>query len=221
MKILYLLVVSFSLTLIGCSSTYKVSDFASRDKFYEDFNNFARSKSVKITLNNDSSFNAERGAYILNDSLMFISIVQKEEKIDRNEIKDIKYSGTDITNLTAAILLKNGNSVIVRNINPLSDSSVIAVVSESNNGYLPVIKIKKISCQNKLLGALLGFVYGIPAGYIAGNSLYFFFSSPPGRGGAGSNVGTDLFLCGLFSAPIISIIIGSINGYTYTYLFSQ
>ena len=69
MKIFYLITAVFLLSLIGCSSTYKVSDFSSKDKFYEDFNNLARNKSVKVTLLNDSSFSINSGAAIQNDSL--------------------------------------------------------------------------------------------------------------------------------------------------------
>ena len=37
MKIIYIISSIFFLILTGCYSTYKVSDFSSRDKFYEDF----------------------------------------------------------------------------------------------------------------------------------------------------------------------------------------
>ena len=97
------------LALIGCSSIYKVSDFSSKNKFYEDFNSFAKNKSIKIIMTNDSSFITSEGPYILNDSLIFTTITQKEETIDKNEIKDIKYSGNDMSNLSGRIILKNGD----------------------------------------------------------------------------------------------------------------
>ena len=71
MKIFYLIATIFLLTLTGCSSTYKVSDFSSKDKFYEDFNNFTNKKTLKVTLNNDSSFIINKGAMISNDSLTY------------------------------------------------------------------------------------------------------------------------------------------------------
>jgi hypothetical protein len=64
MKIFYLYISVFSLFLIGCSSTYKVSDFSSRYKFYDNFNESANDKTLKVILRNDSSFTAESGAQI-------------------------------------------------------------------------------------------------------------------------------------------------------------
>ena len=55
MRILILIPI-FMIFLIGCSSTYKISDFSSPEKFYKDFNKSADGKILKITLHDDSSF---------------------------------------------------------------------------------------------------------------------------------------------------------------------
>jgi hypothetical protein len=164
MKIYYLIFAVVSLLFIGCSSTYTIKSFSSKEKFYEDFNKSASGKTLTVVLTNDSTFVIGRGARVSNDSLF-----------------------TNIDNPISTMPLKN---------------------------------IKRISYKNSALGGLYGFLYGIPAGWIAGGSLYAFFAPPTGRGGAGSQAGSNLFLTGLFSAPIISTIIGLIHGYIYTYQFS-
>lgn len=40
----------------GCSATYHVSDFPSKEKFCEDINNFAKNEYSSIILRNDSLF---------------------------------------------------------------------------------------------------------------------------------------------------------------------
>ena len=73
MKIIYLISSISLLILTGCYSTYQVSDFSSRVKFYEDFNKSVIEKDVKVTLSNDSSFFMSNDAAIENDSLYFTS----------------------------------------------------------------------------------------------------------------------------------------------------
>jgi hypothetical protein len=223
MKLSCLLIASLTLIFTGCSSIYKVSNFPSRDKFYKDFNKSANDKTLRVTLTNDSSFITENGAQISNDSIIFITKVRKEEKISRNDIMDIKYTGTDMENLLAVIYLKNGYSTTVKISGMLPDSSISVIVLENKNEFLPVNMIKKISYKNNLLGGVLGFVYGVPLGFISGITLYGLTSpptGPPGSGGPNDHAADNLLELSFFSVPVISAIIGSIHGYTYTYIFN-
>ena len=110
MKILYLLSISIFLLFIGCSSTYRVSDFSSTYSFYNDFNNFAKNKMVKVTLTNDSSFTINNYVKIENDSLYSIeeTNITLNKKIDTSDQKEIDYNkfGT-----YAVILLKDGKNI--------------------------------------------------------------------------------------------------------------
>ena len=92
MKKFYLIIAVFALFFIGCSSTYRISDFPSKDKFYGDFNKFADNKNMKVTLTNDSSFTAEGKTEISGDTLIITMNVQKEEKINIDVKKDIYLS---------------------------------------------------------------------------------------------------------------------------------
>jgi hypothetical protein len=166
MKSIKLISVVIPILFIGCSSTYRISQFSSKDKFFEDFNKSANDKSLKITMNDDSSFTANRGAKISNDSLTFFSIVRKEVKINKADIKDIKYFGTDMNHLSATIFLNNGDTATAKNINLGTDSSINAVLYVSENGSLPVLKIKQVSYVNHSMGAFMGFLTGIPAGLL-------------------------------------------------------
>ncbi|MGA7719569.1 MAG: hypothetical protein WCA84_00200, partial [Ignavibacteriaceae bacterium] len=108
MKKFNLLILILSLFVIGCSSTYKVSDFTSRDKFYNDFNKFVRDKSVKVTLVNDSSFYVENVAQIKNDTIYSFGqeIITRNKKIPSSDTVEINY--TDSNAMSAEILLKDG-----------------------------------------------------------------------------------------------------------------
>ena len=79
----------FVLVAAGCSSTYRVSNFSSKEKFYNAFNKFASNKEIVITLNNDSTFIAEGNTRVLNDTLVFSS-TNKITHLQRLPVKDIK-----------------------------------------------------------------------------------------------------------------------------------
>ncbi|MDR3626567.1 MAG: hypothetical protein P4L45_07025, partial [Ignavibacteriaceae bacterium] len=70
MKIPFMIISLVPLFFIGCSSTYTINDFPTKDKFYGDFNNFAGNKSLNVTLTNDSSFVPEGKIKISDDSLI-------------------------------------------------------------------------------------------------------------------------------------------------------
>jgi len=69
LKYFYLSIPIILLFLIGCSSTYKVIDYSSYEKFYEDFNNSVKDTKLSVTLTNDSSLVFPEGAEIKNDSI--------------------------------------------------------------------------------------------------------------------------------------------------------
>jgi len=161
MKILYLISISIFLLFIGCSSTYRVSDFSSMYNFYDDFNNFAKNKTVKVTLTNDSSFNINDSAKIENDSLYSIeeNNITLNKKIDTSEQKEIDYNkfGT-----YAVILLKDGNTYQAHDIEVRHDSIYFSYEKKISiiNNISPLNKIKNISYKNHWLGIPFGFLYG-------------------------------------------------------------
>ena len=204
---------AFSLFLFGCSATYRIGDFSSKDKFYEDFNKSASSKSLNIILNNDNTFSAGSGAMILNDSLFFLVQSQRDEKIKRDKIKDIQYTGSDMSNLYAIIELKNGNKATAKNVNILSDSSINATVYYHIKKQISIDGIKSINYKNHWLGltkgAIIGTVGGFATGFIVASSAQLTSDGPVVAG---------------FVMTALGLIVGSIIGWNggviHTYEFT-
>ncbi len=219
MKSNYLISVVISILFISCSSTYTLSDFTSKDKFYEDFNKSAGGKILRITTVNDSSFTANQGANVSNDSLTFFTIVRKEVKLSKTDIKDIKYYGTDMSDLSATILLNNGDTATAKKINLGTDSSISAVLFFSKNGILPVLKLKEVSYINHPMGIFMGFLIGIPAGLFTDIIIRpaFFEDS---KGNPVSNTSDKILNSVSILYPVIGGIIMGEKGFIYTYKFN-
>ncbi len=214
MKIFYLLVSVSLLFFIGCYSTYDVFDFSSKEEFYSDFNKCVDEKQVEITLRNDSTFTAENGSVILNDTLTYFWFEPKNEKIYPDEISAIKYTGSDMGHLSAAILLKSGDSAFVKNVSIFSDSSVYADVYEKISRHIPISEINNACYKNHWLGVPFGVLPGAILGFIAGVAAYSI--NPETNTWGGNNVY-------LYCFPPLGLIAGSVwgwlIGWTYTYEF--
>ena len=215
MRIIYLISSIFLLTLTGCSTTYKVTDFSSRDKFYGDFNNFARNKNVKVTLSNDSSFSLTNSAEIANDTLYYLGkeINSGNKRIAVSDIKELNYTSNDYK--SASILLKNGESYRAKEIKMGKDSLEFAFTNEviTQNKVTSINNIQKISYKNHSIGSIsnlgLGFCLGI-----AGGSLVQIMGA-----GFAIPIGTPVII-GATLGIILGPITGALIGYKYTYQFS-
>jgi hypothetical protein len=216
MKIFYLLIPVFSLLLIGCSSTYKVTDFPSKAKFYADFNKSASNKTLKIKLSSDSSYTYS-GAEIVNDTLYCIN--NENEIINKiillSDIKEIKYSGSNFTK--GSILLKDGESFEADEININNDTVSFSYINSINilNCSISINRVKEISYKNHWMGIpgglIPGFICGLGGGFLIGDTI------PTDR------AHLDKYLAIVYG-PILGVIIGSVwgwlNGRIYTYKFN-
>ena len=169
MKIIYLISSISLLIFTGCYSTYQVSDFSSRVKFYEDFNKSVNDKTVKVTFTNDSSFFMSNGAAIENDSLYF----PKEEiksgikKIALTDIKGINYTNQSRT--TALIILNNDKRYRAEQILINRDSIEFSYTKVITLQYVTSLNnVRNISYKNRWLGVIPGFIGGSISGFIAG-----------------------------------------------------
>lgn len=207
----------FALLLIGCSSTYTIKDFSSKEKFYEDFNNSAKDKTVKVTLTNDSSFTTLNGASISNDSLIFISQIKKEKIIiEPGEITNIKYYGIDMSNLSALILLKNGEEIKAENVSLISDSSINATVKKTIYEFIPLKNVREVSYKNHWLGVPIRLFNGTVGGFVIGLISSHVFVNQNEQSDAAIYVGWGITAIGLVAGGIW----GWIEGYNYTYQFN-
>jgi hypothetical protein len=217
MKILLLITAVVTLLLTGCSSTYKVSEFLSKDKFYENFNKSASDGTAEITLGNDSVLVAERGAQILNDSLTFTERILKEEnKLSMGEVKRIEY--IDYANHSGNIILNNDNKLSGEKIKVLSDSTVQFFSYRKIDKQIPIKNIKEVSYKNHLHSTTLGFIGGVILGVTVDLLVVGLIKNH--NQGEAETVNHDI-LDIFIGTTIAGGIVGYLTGYTYIYQFNK
>jgi len=172
MKNSYLAIPFLFIFFVGCASTFRVSDFSSKEKFYDEFNSSFKRKEVKFTLLNDSSFTASDGAEIINDTLIsYTNLEEKRKKIFAlPEIAEVNFFGSD--NQFVMILPKNGDEMRAESveigrdtINFVEIKNVIAATST------PIDKVKTASYKNRWRRVPLGAIAGIATGGILSLSI--------------------------------------------------
>ncbi len=218
MRNIFLLLFGLVIFLVGCSSTYTLKDFPSKQKFYEEYNNFAENKKVKITLLYNKSFYTNNKTEIINDTLYIKNKIQIKNNytIPTSNIEKIDYLDTGYKE--ANILLINGQELRAENISFLKDSINLNEIKTLTVKKLlmPLDKIKNISYKNHWLGVPLrlitGTILGFAAGWITANII------------GDNNLTTDEALYLIYSPTVIGTIAGAIwgwiDGYTYTYQFN-
>ena len=197
MKNIYGLFFLLALLLMGCSSTYTIKDFPSKERFYEDFNKFAQNKDVEITLINDSSFTINDGT-VLEDDTLFSLEGKDKRSFALSAISEIRYKNNDYS--SASVLFKNGDKLRGENIITDHDSIYFVTMKTSiakNNvapihiavapihiaqdtlftptNVFPIETVKSVSYKTYLrsvpLGILSGAIAGLIIAVIAGNNL--------------------------------------------------
>jgi hypothetical protein len=176
----YTIFLLLCLFIMGCSSSYTIKDFSTKDKYYEDFNNSVKNKDMNITLINNSSFTLNDGAVLENDTLF--SFAKLEEKNIRifalSDITEIRYTNNDSS--SASILFKNGEMLRGKNIRTNRDSIYFTVkTSTAKNNIAPIHieidKVKTVTYKTRLgsslIGILSGAIAGIIVAVIAGSTL--------------------------------------------------
>ena len=214
MKLIYIIIVIVAISFLGCSSTYTIGDFTSKQKFYEDYNKFARDKNVKIMLDSDSAFYSNNITKIDNDTLYVLNsvTVKREFTISSNEIKKIHYMNADYK--TANILLENGERIKAENITAFSDSMKFLGAKEQfvKSILSPIDKVKAISYKDKASGIVRGVIPGFLTGATIGFLNQIIVS---GIATAGTPV-----IVGSVSGIIAGSLIGWLIGHKYIYQFN-
>jgi hypothetical protein len=214
------------LFFIGCSSTYRVSDFTSKDEFIKDFNSSAKDKLLKVFLNHssligDSIFMSEKGAYISNDSLVCTwESLMEEYTLRKEEVKEIIYSVHDRSN---TIFLNNGNSLRAKEIQK-SDSLIYLFNFNKISSHIPLSGIKEISFKNHWFGILDGFLIGLAVSLVS-DALLIYIIPNDLNGSVPTNIVAIVTLPSALTGITIFIsaiggIWGGISGYSYTYQFN-
>ncbi|MFZ0456135.1 MAG: hypothetical protein WAM24_20470, partial [Ignavibacteriaceae bacterium] len=122
MKLFYFLVPIIFLFIIGCSSTYRVTNYPSIEKFTEDVNSSMKNRDVNV-ITVDSSFISSAGSEIKDNLLQTFSYI-KEEKISLKDVKRIKYFGKAYEEPSSYVWLESGKELIAENIQKLPNSII-------------------------------------------------------------------------------------------------
>ena len=216
-KINYILL-AISLISFSCTTTYRISDFSSKENFYEEFNKAAKEKNVSITLNNGSVLASNDKTFIKNDSMHFT--IKKSlgvKRISLAEIKKIQYYNSMV--LSGNITLKNGSSFFGNDIKILSDSSIETKAYKDIKKDVPIAEIRSVSYKNHWLGAALGFLEGIGVGF--GTAAFIYLVTSIGNINQGRlNEDANIALLTFITGSLVGGTIGAFNGHTYIYQFN-
>jgi uncharacterized protein YcfL len=206
MKNIYGLFFLLALLLIGCSSTYTIKDFPSKERFYEDFNNSVKNKDVSITLMGDSSFSINDGI-ILEDDTLFSLEGKDKRSFPLSDITEIKYANNDYS--SASISFKNGDILRGKDIRTDSDSIYFTIkTSTAKNNIAPIHiaidKVKTITYKTRSEALAVGAGLGVVAGVTIASIAFATFKSKDN-----SNVQV---IFSMFVVPA-AVIAGAITGW--------
>lgn len=197
------------ITLTGCTTTYKLSESRSPEKFYENCESSIESRSVKVNLENDSSIITGEENKIISDTLFSFKEenVGKDYKIPTKELKDISFITNDYK--TADITLKNGEKLKAENLSLANDTANFWGIKTllMKNMISPLLEINSIGYKNNLKGVLPGILVGAFSGGILGATGWIYHPMDGGN--------TEMFAQGeaTFAGVFTGIILGAIVGY--------
>jgi hypothetical protein len=164
MRLFYSFIFMFFLFFIGCSRTYRVTKYFSKEQLYENFNNSAQNKNLKVVLNNDSSFLATNSAIVFNDSLILNTNSEGSNKtFPLLRVKQVSYK-----NHWKGIV----PGLLIGTIVGGAFGSTGWVLKPKSGGNPP---LKFDQGQGIFIGALLGAVVGSVVGYIFGYNFNYEF----------------------------------------------
>lgn len=212
---------------MGCSSTYTLRDFSSRQNFYNDFNKSIKNRELNIKLHNNNTVVGYDGVLLSNDTLVIVTESHEVHKnIKSSEIKNIQFYGVDFSKPSAKIFLKDGEEYDGMDVRINYDSTVEFSVVVKINSYLPLIKIKEVTYKKNVLGIPFGFLVGVVGGALVGRvGLIPVYESDRNAGllGTKNNKSIDYVSAVIYGSGIgmlVGSVVGLTIGYNYTYQFN-
>lgn len=166
MKLFYLATVVVSLFIIGCSHTYEVTKYFSKEELYKEFNESARDKDeLKITFTNDSSISVYNGGVIRNDTIFLndTSLSKYNSQIPISQIKQISYNN----HLKGAI-----PGLLIGTVAGGAFGATGWVFRPEGGGNNPTFD----QSTGTIYGLIFGFFSGAMVGIVLGFNYYFLFN---------------------------------------------
>ncbi len=218
---LFVLISIIIITFAGCSTTYKLSESRSPEKFYENCESSIESRSVKVNLENDSSIITGDKNKIISDTLFSFKEINvgKDYKIPTKELKDISFITNDYR--TADITLKNGEKLKAENLSLANDTANFWGIKTLLLKYKisPLSEINSIGYKNNLKGVLPGILVGAFSGGILGATGWIYH--PMDGGNTETFSQQEATFAGFFTGIIIGAIVGYYIGVNIEYQFNR
>ncbi len=209
-----------ALFFVGCSSTYTIKDFPSKEKFYEDFNDFVKNKKVEVTLKNDSTFTTNEGTRINNDCLVFTNQFQSTGilRIPKQQIKSVNDYYDTNANHIVKIFNKDGKEFDVKNVNYLPDSSIKfeTEMTVTSTSRIALINVKNICYKKNWIGIIPGIMSGFLLSYVIAG-----LGESASPGDVGVFASGAAMVIGVPIGTFLGGVIGWLIGYDYIYQFNR
>lgn len=222
MKNIYFAGAFIIILFTGCSSTYTVTDFGTKEKFYEEFNNNFKEREAKVILVNDSSLTADKGVVVKNNVVVCYSTIEdkRPQKFILSDLSAINFAGN--SNQSAKIILKSGEEFNAENVLTTRDSiNFTEVRGILKIDTFPVDKVKTASYTSRWKGVFPGMKIGFASlsilGYLIGKNITEQAGGHPENRESQELGG---FVLGIMTGLITGSIVGYIVGYDVHYQFN-
>jgi len=217
MKYKYIVIVFFVFLFTGCSSTYKVTNFPSKEKFYEEINNVFKGRESKITLTDDSVVTALDGITIKNNCL-FVNINSVEKINMKIALADAIELNFDNKNASSGIFfLQNGEKIRAEDIIVEQDSiKFVEVKSVLLPFSIQLDNVKTVNYKNRWKSIFPDAMIGLLSGGLTG-----YFWGKTDTNDHGENQGVPGLIGGAFVGFIAGSITGLSLGFPVTYEFNK
>jgi hypothetical protein len=140
---------------MGCSSTYTIKDFSSKDKFYQSFNTSVKDHDMNITFTNDSLFEITGGGNLKQDTLYTLT-----NSFPIETIKNINFRTKG-----------GGRSILIGVLSGLATGLIAAVVYNKSHQREEDFDAVAYYFLFPPAGAVVG---GIVGWFIGWNNIYQF-----------------------------------------------
>lgn len=228
MKIEVKIMLLFVFFIFGCSTTYRLSSFSSKEKYYEKINSELRDKEIAVELTDEDFPLFYKDVAIQGDTLFSIVEDVRDTLLTfpKKEITEIYF---DINHTSANVYFKNGQVLKAESVKGAIDSVWIKekVVTQKKIFISEASNIKTLAYKNKGKGAMLGIPLGIVLGGVTG--ILIGKISPMNKteyknsehGKTEGDQYLNNFATGVFIGVLTGLVTGHIVGYPITYEFDK